>query len=648
MCGFVFVYAKREGGLPSEDTLGAMDRALAHRGPDEHGSKTLGRAMLAHRRLRVIDLTGGQQPMSSPDGRVWIVFNGEIYNYRDVLAELRALGHRIAGASDTEVLLTAYLEWGDACVHRLNGMFAFVVYDGRAPDNNAHDNNGGRVFAARDRFGEKPLYVYETADQVYFASELKALAAAGVLDKRIDPVALYSYFTTTYVIGPRTIFKDVSRLQPGHALSVISGSVKTWPYWQPPRPSAEIDDERDAIEQTRDLLRDAVRLRLVGDVPIGFFLSGGVDSSIIVAIASEIGASRLNTFGLGFEEELYDERPYQRYVAERFGTHHHELVLKPQGVDVIEQMVWHLDEPFADSAALPVWFLAEDARASVTVALSGDGGDEMFAGYDTYRGHMLSERLKRVPGFIRAAAAAGLRRLPARDAGGRARRDRLARNIQDVALPARARLVGKRQKAFRRQDLLALSPYLSGVCAGIDDRALFPHLFDESLEPLEALTLTHQTSSLPDDMLVKIDRMSMAHSLELRAPFLDHRIAELANRMSFGVKLPGGRTKSVLKKAMAAYFPEAFAWRRKQGLDVPLAHWFKDDLHGFVRDRLLREDAIVPRLFDRAAVEGLLGEHAALTRDRGAQAWTLLMFEMWCQKYDIPPDAFEPALGEKP
>ncbi len=631
MCGFVFIYAKCEGALPGERTLAAMDRALAHRGPDEHGSKTLDRAMMAHRRLRVIDLTGGQQPMAGPDGQVWIVFNGEIYNYRDVLADLRALGHSIAGASDTEVLLTAYLEWGDDCVHRLNGMFAFVIYDGRTD----------RVFAARDRFGEKPLYVHETGDLVTFASELKALVAANIFDKRIDPVALYGYFATTYVIGPRTIFKDVSRLQPGNALSVANGTLTTWPYWKPPRPSAGIDDEAEAIERTRDLLRDAVRLRLVSDVPLGFFLSGGVDSSAIVAIASEISETRLDTFGLGFEERMYDERPHQRYVAERFGTRHHELVLRPRGVDVIERMAWHLDEPFADSAALPVWFLAEDARRSVTVALSGDGGDELFAGYDTYRGHILSDRLKRVPGVIRAAAAASLRRLSARDAGGQARYDRLARNIQDVALPARARLLGKRQKAFRRDALREMSPYLAGICSEASDRLLFPHLFDESLEPLAALTLTHQTASLPDDMLVKIDRMSMAHSLELRAPFLDHRLADLANRISFGVKLPGGRTKSVLKKAMTPYFPKEFLWRRKQGLDVPLAHWFKDDLDGFARDQIFRKDAVLPRLFDRTALEGLLGRHGALTRDRSTQVWTLLMFEVWCRAYDISWEAFE-------
>lgn len=631
MCGFVFVYAKREGALPGEDRLRSMESVLAHRGPDASGMKSLDRAMMAHRRLRVIDLTGGEQPMASPDGQVWIVFNGEIYNYQEVLTELRGLGHTITGASDTEVLLSAYLQWGYNCVHRLNGMFAFVIYDGRTQ----------RVFAARDRFGEKPFYVYENDDCVYFASELKALVSANIIEKRIDPVALYSYFSTTYVIGPRTIFKDVSRLQPGHALSVMDGNVKTWPYWQPPIPTDDIDDEAEAVEQTRDLLRDAVRLRLVSDVPIGFFLSGGVDSSAIVALASEMSETPLDTFGLGFEEQMYDERSYQHTVAQRFGTHHHELVLKPQGVDVIEQMVWHLDEPFADSAALPVWFLSEDARRSVTVALSGDGADEMFAGYDTYRGHRLSERLSEVPAFVRIAAAAALRRFPTRDAGGRARYDRLARNIDDVALPACMRFLAKRQKAFRRDALRQLSPYLAGFCLEQNDRELFPDLFNHSLEPLEALTLAHQATSLPDDMLVKIDRMSMAHSLELRAPFLDHRIAELANSMSFEVKLPGGRTKNVLKKAMESYFPKDFLGRPKQGLDVPLAHWFKDDLQGFVRGQLLREDAIVPRLFDRTALEGLIGEHAGLTRDRSTQVWTLLMFEIWCRRYDIPWEAFE-------
>jgi asparagine synthase (glutamine-hydrolysing) len=629
MCGFVFAYAQTSDRLPDKTLLDRMDTAIRHRGPDEHGQKRFDRAVMGHRRLAIIDITGGRQPMCTPDGRVCIVFNGEIYNFRAIRDELAAAGHPLSTNCDTEVLLHAYLVWGEKCLDRLNGMFAFAIYDGRTQS----------VFAARDRFGEKPLYVLEHGGTLYLASELKALVDAGLVEKRLDAVALYQYFAYSYVMGPRTIFRRVRRLQPGHWLKAEGAVLHERRYWAPPRPTEQRADEKAIIKETLDILRDAVRLRLVSDVPIGFFLSGGVDSSAVVALASEASGQRLETFSIGFDDARYDEREHARYVAKRFGTRHHEFVLEPGSIETVEQIAWHTDEPFADSTALPTWYLSHLTRQHVKVTLSGDGGDEMFAGYDSYRGHMLSERLRKLPAFLRSMAAAAVRSMPGSDASRRVACLRLLRNIEDAGLEAGERFVAKQQVVFRRDHLAGISPYLAPHATAENDRALFAPMFNDAISPLAGMTLWQQTVSLADDMLVKVDRMSMAHSLEVRAPFLDHRLAELMNRVAFDTKLPGGRQKYLLRRAMGSYFPADFLWRRKQGFDVPLGYWFKDGLDRYIRQKLLAPSAMVGRVFKREALERIIGEQARLTRDWSFALWALLMFETWCGRYRIGPDA---------
>jgi len=615
--------------LPDQTLLDRMDTAIHHRGPDEHGQKRCDRAVMGHRRLAVIDLASGQQPMCTSDGQVWIVFNGEIYNFQAVRDDLAAAGHPLDTNSDTEVLLHAYLVWGEKCLDRLNGMFAFAIYDGRTQS----------VFAARDRFGEKPLYVLERDGTLYLASELKALVETGLVEKRLDPVALYNYFANSYVMGPRTIFRGVRRLQPGHWLKAEGANVHERCYWAPPDPSEERADEKAVIEEVLDILKDSVRLRLVSDVPIGFFLSGGVDSSAVVALASEVSGQRLETFSIGFNEARYDEREHARYVAQKFGTRHHEFLLEPSSIEIIEQIAWHTDEPFADSSALPTWYLSQLTRQHVKVTLSGDGGDEMFAGYDSYRGHLLSERLRKLPGFVRSAAVAAVQSMPASDAGKRVACLRLARNIEDLGLEAGERFVAKQQVVFRRDHLAGISPYLAPHATSENDRALFSPMFDHGRSPLAGMTLWQQTVGLADDMLVKVDRMSMAHGLEVRAPFLDHRLAELMNRVAFDTKLPRGRQKYLLRKAMERYFPADFLWRKKQGFSVPLGYWFKHSLGDYIRQKLLTPGAMVGHVFKREALERIIGEHARLTRDWSFALWALLMFETWCGRYRVGPDA---------
>jgi asparagine synthase (glutamine-hydrolysing) len=622
MCGFVVSFAKDAAAPPA--TLDAMDTAIAHRGPDEHGVRNIGPVSFRHRRLSIIDLSGGKQPMASADGSLWLAHNGEIYNYRALRRELETLGHVFREQSDTEVLLAAWKQWGENCLDRLDGMFALIVYDAR----------NDRLWAARDRFGEKPLYYIETPQALWLASELKALVAGGVVGKQLDPRALYSYFTLGYVAGEQAIFSGVKRLGPGQRLTFTRQSgPETRNWWRPPPPTEELGDLAEVTSRSLALLRESIALRMTADVPLGFFLSGGVDSSAIVALASECRSSRLETFAIGFDDPVLDERPHARFVADKFGTHHHEFVVTPQSLDMLDAIAWHADEPFADQAALPTWFLAQMTRRHVTVALSGDGGDEVFAGYDVYRSHDLSERVRSIPSPIREIAVAGLR-ATAPFGDGR-QRLKLARNIEDAALPAADRFVAKQQTVFRRDFLRGVAPALAAAVGPYADRELFARLFANIREPLGAMAYWQQTVSLPDDMLHKVDRMSMAHSLEVRAPFLDHRITELLNRTKFSVKLPGGRQKYILRKAMEAYFPAEFLARRKQGFVVPLQRWFRGDLAGHLRSRVLAHNAVSAQVIARPAIERMLAEHERGTRAWDGALWALLVFEHWCDRFGL-------------
>jgi asparagine synthase (glutamine-hydrolysing) len=622
MCGFVVSFAK--GAAPSPATLDAMDTAIAHRGPDEHGVRNIGPVSIRHRRLSIIDLSGGKQPMASADGSLWLAHNGEIYNYRALRHELERLGHIFREQSDTEVLLAAWKQWGESCLDRLEGMFALVVYDSR----------NGTLWAARDRFGEKPLYYIETPQALWLASELKALVAGGAVGKQLNPLALYSYFTLGYVAGEQAIFSGVRRLAPGQVLRFSSETgLRTRNWWRPPVPTEEYDNTEEITRQSLSILRESVRLRMVADVPLGFFLSGGVDSSAIVALAAECATGRLETFSIGFDDPALDERPHARFVAEKFGTHHHEFVVTPQNLDMLDAIAWHADEPFADQAALPTWFLAQMTRRHVTVALSGDGGDEIFAGYDVYRSHGLSERVRAIPSPLRQLAAAGLR--ASAPFGDRRQRLKLARNIEDAGLPAAERFIAKQQTVFRGDFLRGIAPALAATAGTNADHNLFAPLFEQSSNPLGAIALWQQTVSLPDDMLHKVDRMSMAHSLEVRAPFLDHRLCELLNRTKFSTKLPGGRQKYILRKAIGTYLPEEFLARRKQGFVVPLQRWFRGDFASHLRAQILAPGAASTRVIARPAIERILAEHTRGTRNWDSALWALLIFEHWCSRVGL-------------
>lgn len=624
MCGFVLAFARHAAGGAMERRVDAMLEAIRHRGPDESGRRDIGPVSIGHCRLAIIDLDGGKQPMADARGRFWLAFNGEIYNHRAVRRELEALGERFEESSDTEVLLKAWMRWGEACLPRLEGMFAFAI----------HDTERRTIFAARDRFGEKPLYICERPDGLFLASELKALVAAGVAEMRVHPAALHSFLTLGYVAGEQAILRNVRRLLPGHLLSWSPGGRAVQrPWYEIPLPAEGPTDAAALTERALDLLRESVRLRLVADVPVGCFLSGGVDSSAVVALAAEAAAAPLETFSVGFADARYDERPHARFVAQRFGTRHHEFVLEPQSVGLLERIAWHADEPFADQATLPTWFLSEMTRRHVKVALSGDGGDEIFAGYDVYRSHALSERVRRLPRPLRSLSVAGLRALAPAGGPRSLQMLKLARNVEDADLPGAERFIAKQQTVFREAFLRRHATALANDHSA--RAAIYAALRAPGLSPLGAIAAWQQRVSLPDDMLHKVDRMSMAHGLEVRAPFLDHRLCELMNRVAFSAKLDGGRQKFILRRAMERYLPTDFLWRPKQGFRVPLAHWFKDDLAGFLRARLLAPRALIHAAIPRPVIETMLGEHARGARDWSGALWALLMFELWAQSFGL-------------
>jgi asparagine synthase (glutamine-hydrolysing) len=595
MCGICGLVSR--SGQPDPSLVERMSRALVHRGPDEGSVDGLGRCVLGHRRLRVIDLATGGQPVANEDGTIVSVFNGELYNFPELRSQLSAAGHEVRGTGDTPVLPHLYEEHGPRFVERLSGMFALALWD----------TARGRLVLARDRVGKKPLLWTRLPDgTLAFASELKALLQLPDLPREVDPAMLDAYLALQYVPGPRTALRGIEKLPPGHVLVAEQGETSIERYWQlEPRP------EPPTAADVREAVTAAVRRRLVADVPLGALLSGGIDSSIVVALMARALPGPVRTFTVGFGDPRYDERRWARAVAERYGTEHEELVLEPDPAGNLPRLAAAYDEPLGDDAALPLFLVCEAARAHVTVALTGDGGDEAFAGYERYAAHELAGRL-RVPGA--AFAARGLRALA------RERRSaalRAARLLETAAAPPSqryARLMEVFPKALReelwepdfvRPAELRLEPARPGI---------------PGLQELDVETY------LPDDLLLKADIASMAHSLELRSPFLDHEVLEVGVSLRAPLRLRG---KGALRKAFAADLPPEVLSRRKTGFGVPLARWFRHELRELARDVLLDPAARRRGQLRPAAVERLLAEHASGRADHGHRLWCLLMLELW-------------------
>ena len=622
MCGICGLFAPPGAGAPDRAAVDSMLDALRHRGPDESASTPLGACTLGHCRLRVLDLQTGEQPVTDESGEIVAVFNGEIYNFQALREELATKGHEVRGTGDTPIIPHLYEEYGERFVEKLAGMFTVALWDGRRE----------RLVLARDRVGKKPLLWTRLADgTLAFASELKALARLSGLAWELDLGALDAFLALQYVPGPGTALRGVHKLPPGHILVADATGERIERYWEL-EPVQQRLSETEWLERVRETVTEAVRKRLVADVPLGALLSGGIDSSIVVALMAQLQAEPVRTFTVGFADASYDERSYARLVAERYGTVHEEVLVEPDAAELLPRLAASYDEPFGDSSALPTYLVSEVARRELTVALVGDGGDEAFAGYERYRAHRLAARLDRaVPTTVLRAGARSLRALPGGRRELRATAARAARFLEAAAATPRDRY-GRLMEIFPAPLRRAL--WTDDALAQIGTPPSAGALLGPPRAPgITGLQLLDVATYLPGDLLYKADIASMACSLELRAPFLDHEVLALGLGLPDSLKLRGARGKVALRRAFAADLPQEILGRGKRGFGVPVARWFRTDLRDLAGDVLLGERASARGLFRRPGLEALLADHVAGRADHGARLWSLVMLELWQREY---------------
>ncbi len=625
MCGIVG-FVNNNGRAADRGTVERMNAAIVHRGPDDDGFYVRENVALAMRRLAIIDLAGGKQPIFNADRSKVIVFNGEIYNYRELRADLEKLGDKFYTNSDTEAIVHLYDRYGADCVAYLRGMFAFAIWD----------ETERSLFIARDRVGKKPLlYAHRPNGDLVFGSEFRALLAHGDVPRDVDYEAIDSYLTYLCVPAPQTAFAAIRKLEPGHWLRWKDGSVETRRYWLPDFSKKLKIDETEAIEETTRILKEATRLRMIAEVPLGAFLSGGVDSSAVVALMAQLSDRPVKTFSIGFEEQDYSELKYAKRVAEHIGAEYNEFVVKPNALEILPTLVRHYGEPYADSSAIPTYYVAKETRQFVTVALNGDGGDESFAGYERHAAMQIAEIYHRIPGILRRAlveAPIGL--IPTSEL----KRSR----VRDAQRFLKAASLGRNDRYLRWMSTFTGEAKASMYSASFSDRlngADVGHFLDQWFEKangtgiLDATLLTDQMTYLPNDLLVKVDIASMANSLEARSPFLDHKVIEFAASLPENLKMKRFETKSLLKKVAARLVPPEVVYRRKMGFGVPIGDWFRGEMKDFVRDVLLSDSSLGRGLFDPAAVTRYVDEHTSAERDHTFQIWTLLMLELWFREF---------------
>ncbi len=604
------------------ERLDAMCRVMTHRGPDEQGTAVVGRAAMGMRRLSIIDLAGGQQPVYNADRTKLIVFNGEIYNYRELRKDLEVRGHVFRTNSDTETIISAYQEYGRDCVRHLRGMFAFAIWD----------DADQSLFIARDRVGKKPLfYALTPSGEFIFGSELKVLLTHGGISREIDRGALDAYLTFGYVPEELCIFASVKKLEPGHFLTFRNSEIKTEKYWDLDFSAEPITDSEEKVaEDLLERLRDAVRVRLVSEVPLGAFLSGGVDSSAVVGLMSQLMGSPVKTFSIGFNEDSFDELKYARIAAKHFGTDHHEFTVTPDVVEMVDELVWHFDEPFADSSSLPTYMVSKMARDHVTVVLSGDGGDELFAGYSRYVTDRKRSGLERLPRSIRQHLIRPLSEALPHGTRGK-------NYLFNISLDAAARYIDSISHFNGPQKRKLYSGATRTKMNGSFARgeALFRQIAANSGtdDPIENLLYLDTKTYLPSDILTKVDRMSMAASLETRSPLLDQDLIEYVARIPSELKLKGSETKYIFKRAVEGFVPREILYRQKQGFGVPIGDWINSQLKERMTGDLSDRRTLERGYFDSKYIKLLLDEHARGRRDHSHPLWTLWMLELWHRRY---------------
>ena len=629
MCGIAGLFNANASVDEIWPIIRRMTSAIIHRGPDDDGffvSNTIGLGM---RRLSIIDLQSGKQPIHNEDSTVQIVYNGEIYNYLELKESLQSLGHIFYTHSDTEVIVHAYEEYGVDCPKKLRGMFSFALWD----------LSRQALLLVIDRIGIKPLYYVSSDQGIVFGSELMCLLKSGQVAREIDYKALAQYFTLSYIPGPLTIFEKVKKLMPGHYLVwSASGNIRIEPYWDYPTDSVRYDRP---VHQTRielrEQLRDAVRSHLISDVPVGAFLSGGIDSSVVVAMMSEICPDSVKTFSIGFAEKEFNELNKARIIAKRFRTEHHELIVEPEAVDILPNIVRFFGEPFADSSALPTYYVSKMSRQYVKVVLSGDGGDELFVGYNYFRGIELARFAQNIPAPVRslmyyfAASLPGIGKIEWKD-----KLTQFKKRVRDSLLSPREAFYNKNSV----RSLGAFAPLLSSdVRQYITDQ--YPYsvfdgylnvFFNKKAHPLEPYIYTCLKVQLAWDMLVKVDRMSMANSLEVRVPFLDHLLVQYVATIPIEQRFPHWRLKGLLRDSMTDLLPPEIINQPKRGFSIPLAKWFRGNLAGFAADVLLCREASQSGFMDRNAIETMLFQHKKGANNLGSEIWALLIFELWRQQ----------------
>lgn len=625
MCGIVGKFNFASDETVSSELIQAMCNEIAYRGPDDAGVYVDGPLGLGHRRLSIIDLSRlGHQPMSSKDGRIWITFNGEIYNFHELRTDLVTKGYTFASGSDTEVIMYLYQEYGEKCLEYLRGMFAFGIWD----------KDRARLFLARDRIGKKPLFYYHDGKRLIFASEIKSILLDPDVKKVMNYEAFYDYFKHQYVPDPKTIYKNIHKLEPGHFLACDAGGIRKKEYWDISFAETRGTDLHETSRDLRAMLDESVRLRMISDVPLGAFLSGGVDSSGVVALMALQSQKPVTTCSIGFDSSAYDELEYARVIASKFGTNHHEFTVKEKAEEILPSLAFYFDEPFADSSAVPTYYVSKLARQQVTVALSGDGGDENFAGYEKYYVDDVENRIRRnIPRFVRKSF-----------------------------FPFGASLLSRGHRTVLRKGATLLNTlshepdygfYLTNT--DFDDRLWNEAVNDDvkkeidGYDPFEvtghyyrkADTDNHLSrilyadlkTYLPGDILVKVDRMSMAHSLEVRAPILDHKVIEFAASIPPHLKYNRGEKKYVLKHTFGTILPREVMYRRKMGFSVPLAEWFRGELKDFTQKTLFASNAGLGHFFNSGPIRRVWDVHQSGKRNYATPLWSLLMFELWYRRF---------------
>ncbi len=628
MCGICGIF-NMDGMHVNSELIDRMNSTMIHRGPDGDGIFVHENIGLGHRRLSIIDLSTGDQPMSSYDGQVTIAFNGEIYNFQELKKNLKGKGYRFKTKSDTEVIIYAYMQWGESFVEKLRGMFAIALWDNRLKT----------LFLIRDRVGKKPLYYYYDEKRIVFGSELKAVVEAPDIPRDIDFNALDAYFSFGYVPSPMSIFKGIRKIRPGHIARCTAGKFMEKEYWDIDMNASDSGmGEETAVERLKELFDEAVRIRLVSDVPLGAFLSGGVDSSAVVAsMAAMTAPEPVRTSSIGFNEEKFNELEFAKIVSDLYHTDHNQTVVNPEAIDIIDKIVWHFDEPFADSSAIPTWYVSKITRQNVIVALSGDGGDETFAGYvQRYSMNRFEDRIRNMfPVSVRNTFIRGLASVyPRIDALPRPLR--LKKFLTNLSLSMEQAYYRDMSFYFSPEDKQVLySTAMKEAVKNYSSFSVFQPFFKKNTtsDPVTRAQYIDIKTYMSEDILVKVDRMSMAHSLEVRAPLLDHKVMEFAASIPSSLKLNKKESKYILKKMNENRLPHDILYRKKQGFRVPLSRWLREDLKNYIQDTIFSNKSGIYEYLNQSYVKAMWESHLKGINDYSSQIWNIFMFELWRRQF---------------